>query len=1647
MKLNFHNVFIGNGKPSTKRDSSFFTVELDRLSPTKVVHLYKDCKGTEFARALKPYLIDLLKRKENFQTVLDIFVCAVNEEEKQSETDQRMTLPHLLLELTAKDIFVSLLEVTPESAHGRLVSFYASLHCPIPFVYVLQTSLQQTKTVTNFPALQEVLAVPSYPLVVSCGTENAIGRGKSNLTGKLVGLLQTSSLSSDSFDIQTSKGSGGLTHLPSIDLALEVKADLNHGLNFADVHGFTMEKEFCHALSTLCSVAALVLVHITREDFDSNGSPGEGLKSLLFKCCSLHLCEAEVIFFVRDVPSITSSDPLISSAMHSLAKLLSNRVSEVIAVENLHSCRTDSQRQKAVVCVTDQVRPLLQKLRHRLPCFEVINKHYLSTLTSEPQPFKRLLSDLKDGFSQLGRQMYEILDNTMPPNGRLADCIFPLTAVYAAVAQNRQRVKDLHEHDVQSQQVGFELANLARELRQLENQRLQCPISEIVKLFAALVKHEKYSKIGQFQHYLELWKAQYVNPLLGERRNLMNQLQSTDEAAGSSRAEEQELCIRRNLETLSVRIDQLDISVDSFWSELMELCALQEDDTVVWDTLRRICDLDPALAKQVYTQCVIEGYPIQLLRGSPLQMTANNFLKDILFELGSRSKNNLLVVSVIGAQSSAKSTLLNYLFGCGFATRAGRCTKGLYASYVTVSDGRRLLVLDSEGLLSLEGGGHVFDGQITVMAMACSGIVIVNHKGEISSQMKELLEVCLYAMDYLKVSDMRLEMMFVLRDQRDRNTRVQNDALTLMKKLLKEAISSSQMNFDDLVSLKQDAVFLLPSAFSEQKRDGRTVEWPSAVFSEETFLLRSQLLHLAQEEQSTVTTSAQEGNPLVDWYSHACIVWDTLTKFGHTLLHYKALYELRLHKEMSDLMKVIVKDVVESKKGLSGQAAEVVRKHTRRLQTAKDERTVDKYDMECRSELVGLRDWYQEEIYSAFDSRTDAKKYHDGLKQKFRLKLTTPVTHVYNFHVYSWQMQLKVASDRLNIEAVDRHFMLRTDEVLERSEYQSAMSEARALVIFEERWTQCEKEYKRRLNSTKRNHSDVRQEVWEIFRTVLIRHRHDNVMLSVVSPVSFQSQSELDDSMSQFIHSSNEEWFHLYLEIKPPGFIRKSINAICDTVPFVGKKRILQEDAIRDVVPKMKGTVQTLLDDVSNNLSESDKLDSIIVTNIVLAASDTAADIEKRCLSEFDVRLKLRRAQFVNDFYVYLQQMAVQVVCSVDEKRVLDEIMEFEKMKQKKKRNFLDMVGEDADDVKRANAFADNYNEMLETWVKSRVLEFTSNIRDQVLKEMPNPEKAADRAYNTSFARGNYRDVLEYCLDVNAYLKKLFTETFDRQKQAAIDQHEQLLRDDISAVYRTLAESAGQWQKSLDPSLSKSTDKVHLHDFKAFLERQASDSSQPPAIRSHRMAAVTNFPKVTNFPISRAEVFSKAFKKQILGTYLSAAATTLESEVSKNMDREQNEVWILVKGCTAKCPLCGSKCSLVNEHLDHECVHHVLPAFHGTRETETNFPVLEMCRSTENAYCQWVRGDDKPKPNLAAFLAFYEDCRPWKNSILPPDPTLKHVPEEQIQAWINCRKPLLGHWKLVDRTPAEWNAYESSSPLAKHEIDGALERLKEFQDI
>ena len=113
-----------------------------------------------------------------------------------------------------------------------------------------------------------------------------------------------------------------------------------------------------------------------------------------------------------------------------------------------------------------------------------------------------------------------------------------------------------------------------------------------------------------------------------------------------------------------------------------------------------------------------------------------------------------LVVSILGPQSSGKSTLLNFMFGCDFAMSEGRCTRGIYGSYFKFRDRRvknydGIFVIDTEGLFSVSerktGNAKErenFDSKLVLFCLAISDMVIINVRGNIDNNVEKILRIC-----------------------------------------------------------------------------------------------------------------------------------------------------------------------------------------------------------------------------------------------------------------------------------------------------------------------------------------------------------------------------------------------------------------------------------------------------------------------------------------------------------------------------------------------------------------------------------------------------------------------------------------------------------------------------------------------------------------------------------------------------------------------------------------------------------------------------------------------------------------------------------------------------------------------------------------
>ncbi|CAG2247146.1 unnamed protein product [Mytilus edulis] len=104
----------------------------------------------------------------------------------------------------------------------------------------------------------------------------------------------------------------------------------------------------------------------------------------------------------------------------------------------------------------------------------------------------------------------------------------------------------------------------------------------------------------------------------------------------------------------------------------------------------------------VGAKMLLNGQPFELMDGD----TANVpliWVKAVITELKNMiGDRKLLALSILGVQSSGKSTLLNTMFGVQFAVSAGRCTRGVFMQLVKVEKCSvpvdYIVVFDTEGL-------------------------------------------------------------------------------------------------------------------------------------------------------------------------------------------------------------------------------------------------------------------------------------------------------------------------------------------------------------------------------------------------------------------------------------------------------------------------------------------------------------------------------------------------------------------------------------------------------------------------------------------------------------------------------------------------------------------------------------------------------------------------------------------------------------------------------------------------------------------------------------------------------------------------------------------------------------------------------------
>ncbi|XP_065133754.1 interferon-induced very large GTPase 1-like [Paramisgurnus dabryanus] len=175
----------------------------------------------------------------------------------------------------------------------------------------------------------------------------------------------------------------------------------------------------------------------------------------------------------------------------------------------------------------------------------------------------------------------------------------------------------------------------------------------------------------------------------------------------------------------------------------------------------------PSLAAEM----MICGFPLELMDGDAAHVPLiwiTAVLDKLIQKLGDQ---RVFVLSVLGLQSSGKSTMLNAMFGLQLAVSAGRCTRGAFMQLIRVSEEMKdqmkfdyILVVDTEGLRSLECNERStrhHDNELATFVVGLGQLTLINIFGENPAEMQDILQIVVQAFLRMKQVKLNPSCMFV----------------------------------------------------------------------------------------------------------------------------------------------------------------------------------------------------------------------------------------------------------------------------------------------------------------------------------------------------------------------------------------------------------------------------------------------------------------------------------------------------------------------------------------------------------------------------------------------------------------------------------------------------------------------------------------------------------------------------------------------------------------------------------------------------------------------------------------------------------------------------------------------------------------------
>ncbi|XP_043942521.1 interferon-induced very large GTPase 1-like [Protopterus annectens] len=298
--------------------------------------------------------------------------------------------------------------------------------------------------------------------------------------------------------------------------------------------------------------------------------------------------------------------------------------------------------------------------------------------------------------------------------------------------------------------------NLERTKSHLRQSLLQKGLPEIMKSFIHNLIHLSGT---ERQLFLQWMKKKLDSQSQTKMSALRSQYKHTYEALFKTKIEAEIKQKQTELKKINDELSTASLGLEHFMRELGQIC-----ETLITEKVESFQGIPSAdTLARIAAELLLEGLPLELLDGDagtiPIRWVTA-VLKQVSALVG--KDKHVFVLTVLGVQSTGKSTLLNTMFGLQFAVSSGRCTKGAFMQLLTITGSLQsqlgydfLMIIDTEGLKAPElqslTDAYEHDNELATLVIGLSDMTLLNMSMEHSSEMKDILQIVLHAFIRMKV--------------------------------------------------------------------------------------------------------------------------------------------------------------------------------------------------------------------------------------------------------------------------------------------------------------------------------------------------------------------------------------------------------------------------------------------------------------------------------------------------------------------------------------------------------------------------------------------------------------------------------------------------------------------------------------------------------------------------------------------------------------------------------------------------------------------------------------------------------------------------------------------------------------------------------